>query len=95
MEQGCVHSAKALAPDVRRALESLLGRGLKDDETVSVRVCEANEGPTPEQRRSAVERLQSYYASLDQATADIPDAELDEIFDEAMRSVRPNYQSIR
>jgi hypothetical protein len=42
-----------------------------------------------------VERLQRYYASLDEATADIPDAELDEIFDEAIRSVRPNYQPIR
>ncbi len=54
-----------------------------------------HESPTPEQQRAVSGELRKYFAKIDEKTTDVSDTEQQEIFDEAMRSVRPNYRSIR
>ena len=95
MQQSSLYSARWLSPDVRNALETLLGRTLSDEEAVSVRPYQPHEAPAIEQERSAVRGLEQYFAKIDQRLRDIPEDELDETIDEAIRSVRPGYQSVR
>lgn len=48
-----------------------------------------------EARAAAIAGLEEYFARIDQRMDAISDDEFDELVDEAMRSVRPNYQSNR
>jgi hypothetical protein len=95
MQQSALHSARGLSPDVRNAVETLLGRTLKDDEAVSVRAYQPHEAPAAEQQRSAVRGLEQYFSKIDERLKDVPEDQLDEIIDEAIRSVRPGYRSVR
>jgi hypothetical protein len=95
MQQSSLHSARGLSPDVRNALETLLGRTLKDDEAISVRAYQPHEAPAAEQQRRAVRGLEQYFTKIDQRLKDVPEDQLDEMVDEAIRSVRPGYRSIR
>ena len=95
MEQSSLRSARTLPPPQRIALEQLLGRPLADDEAISVRAYQPHEAPTPEQQRTISNELRQYFAKIDEKTQNIPDNEQQEILDEAIRSVRPNYRSIR
>ncbi len=95
MEQSSLHSAKRLSPPVRTALEQLLGRTLGDNEAISVRAYQPHEAPTPKQQRAVSDELRKYFAKIDEKTKDVSEAEQIEVFDEAMRSVRPGYRSIR
>jgi hypothetical protein len=92
MQQSSLHSARGLSPAVRNAVEALLGRTLKDDEAVSVRAYQPHEASAAEHRRSAVRGLRQYFTNIDQKLKDVPEDELDEIVDEAIRSVRPGYR---
>ena len=95
MQQSSLHSARRLSPPVRSALEQLLGRALSDDETISVRVYQPHEAPSPEQQRAIAGELRHYFAKIDEKTKDIPASEQEEILDEAIRAVRPGYRSTR
>ena len=92
MQQSSLHSARELSPAVRNALEGLLGRSLNDDEAVSVRAYEPHEAPASEYQRTTAWGLRQYFANIDQKLKDVPEDELDEIVDEAIRSVRPGYR---
>jgi len=95
MQQSSLHSARGLSPAVRNAVEALLGRTLKDDEAVSVRAYQPHEAPPAEHRRNAVRGLRQYFANIDRKAKDVPEDELDEIVDEAIRSVRSGYRPVR
>ena len=70
-----IHRAKDLAPDQKLAIESLLGRSIADDESVSVRTLASGSAP---------EWLQQSWETAEQAglsmlsTAEI-DAEIDAV----------------
>ena len=95
VQQTSLHSARTLSPAVRGAIETLLGRSLGDDEAVSVRAYQPHEAPTDRERPVLVEGLRRYFAKIDEKLKDVPDQDLDEAIDEAIRSVRPGYRSVR
>lgn len=84
-----VHSVKDMSADQRSAIESLLGRHLRDEEKLSIRpITVVKEAPTGEERTRAA-RL--YLDSLDHMAdrvKDIPDEELDAAINEALEYVR-------
>ena len=93
MQQTPPQIARNLSPLVRTALEQLLGRPLDDSEAISVRAWRPQEGLSSEHQRQMAEQLRRFFEQIDEKTKDIPDEELDDIFDEAIRSVRPRYRS--
>ena len=95
MEQSSLYKARALSPPVRSALEQLLGRALRDNEAISVRAYQPHEAPSQLQQRAIAGELRRYFAKIDEKTKDIPASEQEEILDEAIRSVRPDYRSTR
>jgi hypothetical protein len=95
MEQSSLHNARTLSPPVRSALKQLLGRALSDNEAIGVRAYQPHETPPPDRRRAVAGELRHYFAKIDEKTKDIPASELEEILDEAIRSVRPGYRSTR
>lgn len=89
-----VHQAKNLSPAQRAAAELLLGRPLREKESISVQAFYPAQ--VSEQRRRAVaEEIQRLFAEVDlnprPATAD----EVEDVFTEAMRSSRPGYRTRR
>jgi len=89
---------KDLSPDQRRAVESLLGRPVTDDEAVSIKsIRPAAILPpllSPEERVRALEKLREYFAKVDAGRRPVSEAEEEEIINEALRSTRPNYRPI-
>jgi hypothetical protein len=68
-----IHKAKDLSPDQKMAIESLLGRTIADDETISIRALES--ASTPEwlqQSWESAERL-----GLDRLSTEEIEAEID------------------
>jgi hypothetical protein len=95
MQNVSIQKAEELSAVVKSALESLLGRPLEADEEVSVmafRPHEALQGPARDQ---LAQRLKEQMDAMADRAKDAPDDELDEILDDAMRSARPPYRSIK
>ena len=85
----CVlHKASELAPDVRQAVESLLGRPLQPEEHVSVMVYLPHKAPTGPERAELAHRLKQRIDKTAAKLKDVPEAELDELIDEAVVHVR-------
>lgn len=95
MQQSSLHNARNLSAAARQALEQLLGRPLSDSETISVRAYQPQEAPPVEQRRAIASELRRYFARVDERAQGVTETERDEIFDEAIRSVRQEYQPAR
>ena len=86
-----IHKAKDLSPDQRAAIESLLGRRILEDETISVRVIESP-SLSDERKRELVEQLKKYFAEVDARRKPGSSEEAEEIINDAMKSVRPGYR---
>jgi hypothetical protein len=71
--------------------ESLPG----DNETMRIRTYQPHGAPSREQQCAIADQLRQYFGRIDERAANIPTSELDEIVDEAIRSVRPEYRSTR
>ncbi len=87
-----IHKASEMKPQMRAALEAELGRSLRDDEEVSIMAFEPHPAPSGEARMQAARGLEEHFNRIDQKTKDIPDKEMEETVDEALRSVRPRYR---
>ena len=87
-----IHKASEMKPQMRAALEAELGRSLKDDEEVSIMAFEPHPAPIGQARKRAARGLEEHFNRVDQKTKDIPDEEMEEILDEALRNVRPRYR---
>jgi hypothetical protein len=88
VSNSALRKARDLSPDVRNALESLLGRSLREEETVSVQTYPTHEAPMSKEREEAWKRL---LARIDMTAARVhavPEAELDALIDEATNYVR-------
>jgi hypothetical protein len=48
-----------------------------------------------EKQRARSQELREHFAKIDAKSTDVSDDERDEIIDEAIRSVRPNYRPIK
>lgn len=87
-----IHKAKDLSPDQRAAIESLVGRRILEDETISVRAIESP-ALSEEQKHELVEQLKKYFAEVDTRRKPGSPQEAEDIINEAMKSIRPDYRS--
>ena len=95
MQQSPLHSSRSLPPSVKVALESLLGRALRDNESISVRTYEAHEAPSDEAREAALAGLRRHFEQVDDQLRDVSKKEHEEAIEEALRSVRPDCRPLR
>ena len=83
------HRVRDLSPDQRVALEGLMGRRLRDDESLAIQASRVmKEAPVGEERARA---YRDYLANCDKIArrADtVPDEELEAAIDEASHRVR-------
>lgn len=87
-----IRNASDLTPAERAAVETLLGRRVRDGESVSLRAFEQADVPA-QQRVEVVNELKRYFAEVDSTRKPTTDAEQEQAITEAMRSVRPGYRS--
>ena len=86
-----IHKAKDLSPDQRAAIESLLGRRILEDETLSIRTI-ASPALSEERKQELVEQLKKYFAEVDARRKPGSPEEAEDVINEAMKSVRPGYR---
>jgi L-lactate utilization protein LutC len=86
-----IRHMKDLSPDQKMAVESLLGRSVSEQETVSV---QAFQPPviSDQRRQQVVEGLRQYFAEVDAKRQPVSAEEADDIINEAMRNSRPGYR---
>ncbi len=82
--------ASELPPQVKQALEALLGRSIQADESVSVCAYKPKTAPQGEQREAAYRRLLDRGHRTAEKLKNISDAEVDAAIDEAAGFVRHN-----
>ncbi len=80
-----LHKVSDLPVEARGVVESLIGRPLAENETVS----------DARSAREAASRLEQYFAEIDAQHPPIAAGEAESAIDEAMRSVRPGYTPYR
>ena len=95
MQNLTIQRANDLAPNVKSALEALLGRALENGEEISVMAFRPHSAPSSAERGECVERLVNQMNDMADRVRDASDEELNEVLDEAMRSVRPGYRSVK
>jgi hypothetical protein len=86
-----IHSAKDLSADQKKAIESLLGRRVLDDEAISVRAIQPP-ALSDQRRQELVSDLKEYFAEVDARRNAGSADEAEEILNEAIRSTRPRYR---
>ena len=86
MQNLSIHRTSELPLPARRAVETLLGRALADDEEVGIWASRAHEAPTGKVREDAWRRLHEHLDLIAAKTSDGEDAEA--IADELSREVR-------
>jgi len=93
-----LHHVKDLSPEERRAVESLLGRPVAEDEFVSIKGLRPSAiippQLSPDERREAIEKLRQYFAKVDAQRSPVSQAEEEEIINDALRSTRPDYRPV-
>ena len=86
-----IYKASDLSPEYRRVVEALLGRGLDENENVSVRAFSGNiikPAPAGEARVEAFRRLRTRIDETAQRAEGVPEEEIDAAIDEAVDYVR-------
>lgn len=86
-----IHNAKDLSPDQKAVVESLLGRRILEDEAISIRAFE-QAALSDERKRELAAQLNHYFAEVDAQRMPGSPEEAEDIINEAIRSVRPNYR---
>ncbi len=84
MQNNALRTARELTPPVRAAFESVLGRRLADDETVSIHTYQARPAPNGSARDAAYQRLIAFGDQLAQRVQGVPEEEIDAAMDEAL-----------
>ncbi len=88
MSNNALRKVRDLSPDVRNAMEVLLGRPLQEGETVSIQTYPTHEAPAGREREGGWKRLLD---RIDRAAArarDVAEGDLDSLIDEANEYVR-------
>ncbi len=94
-----VHSVKSLTADQRSAIESLIGCRVAESESINLQILPLDQvlpdGIPEEQRSAALAAFRGYFDKVDSRREDISQEEEDAIAEEALRSIKPNYQPRR
>ena len=88
MQTISVHRAMELGVAARSAVESLLGRKVADEEHVTVMAYPAQTPESEPDRKAAVRELIEDLDSMAASASHIPEEEMDQLIDEAIRHVR-------
>jgi len=91
MQNISIQKASQLPEEVKSAVEHLLGRPIDADEEVSVMAFRAHDAPAKRARQKIARNLQAHMDKMTSRVKGVPEKEIDNILDEAMRSVRPGY----
>ena len=84
-----VHHVKDIPADQRQAIEALLGRALRDDESLIIRPSHVlQESPTGENRARSFRQYQDHLDQLAGRVGDVLESEIDAAIDEAVERVR-------
>ena len=86
MKDGALRKVAELPPGTRHAMESIIGRSLREDEAISIHVYKP--APTGEAREEASCRLLERIDKTAQKVRGIPQGEIDAAIDEATDYVR-------
>lgn len=80
---------KDLSAQQRIAIESLLGRALHDEESLTIRPSRIiKDAPTGEERARLFRQYQKHLDELADRVKDVPDKDIETAIDEAIRHVR-------
>jgi hypothetical protein len=88
MSNSALRKARDLPFNVRIALESLLGRPLQEEETVSINTYPTHEAPIGVERDASWKQLMDRIDRTAARVKDISEAELDALIDEATEHAR-------
>jgi hypothetical protein len=91
MSNSALRKARDLSPDVRQAVEILLGRRLQQEETISVQAYPTHEAPAGREREEGWRRLMERIDKTAARATNVPEAELDALIDEATEYVRHHH----
>ena len=84
-----VHNVKDLSGDQRLAIESLLGRALHDEESLTIRPARVlKDAPSGAERTRLFRQYLDHLDSLAERVSDVSEAEIDAAADEALEHVR-------
>ncbi len=84
-----VHHVKDWSADQRTAIENLLGRALRDEESLTIRPERIlKDPPTGEERTRVFRQYQDHLSRLADRVEDVPEDEIDAAIDEAILDVR-------
>jgi hypothetical protein len=84
-----IHHVKDLSPNQRLAIENLLGRALRDEESLTIRPARIlKDAPTGEARTRAFRQYQDDLDRLADRVKDVSDADIDAAIDEALYVIR-------
>jgi hypothetical protein len=84
-----VHNVKDLSPDRRLAIESLLGRALHDEESLTIRSARAlKDAPSGAERSRLFRTYLDHLDALAGRVNDVPEAEIDAVIDDALWQTR-------
>lgn len=86
-----IHKAKDLSPSQKSAVESLLGRPVAAQESISVRALPQTREVSPERRDEIIHRMNLHFSQVDAQRREVPPEEAGDVLDEALRSARPGY----
>jgi hypothetical protein len=88
MSNTAIHKASELAPDVRRAVESMLGRPLDSEEHISLTAYRVAQAAAGEDRANLSRQLEQRIDKSARKTEIVSDDELDAVIDEAVDHIR-------
>jgi hypothetical protein len=85
-----IHQVKDLSADQRLAIESLVGRPLRDDESLTIRPSHIlKEAPSGKERERLFRQYQDHLDELAGRVRDVSEDVIEATIDEAVRHVRP------
>jgi len=84
-----IHQVKDLSPNQRAAIENLLGRTLRDEESLTIRPARIlKDAPTGKERARAFRGYRENLDLLANRVKDIQEDAIDAVIDEALHAVR-------
>jgi hypothetical protein len=86
MQNGALRKVTELSSDTRHAMESLLGRSLREDEAITINVYKP--APTGAARQQASQRLLERIDKTAERVKGSPESEIEAAIDEAADHVR-------
>ena len=88
MPSNVLHKASDLPADLRQAVGQLLGRPLELEEHISVMAYRPHKAPSGRDRAELARRFKERIDKTAAKLKDIPEAEMDDLIDEAVDHVR-------